>query len=325
MLGPACETAATFSYVVFGGSARMAHLLNTKPVGGDNHVFIEVMRELTEFLEDTEFSAETVLIQQAAFVISDQVASTTSHLSGQALAAAVRHSLFVHTYIAKTDSSGSGSVRACCASTFLGILAGVLLAQAHQSVLVQLKAILEGSGFGVLFEAQVHKLLYEKFRTGGELRLVRLYPSGYQRVATDRDHKNLQITVTRKVLIRRVEDLAKLPPNVYGMPIIPNFALIDAAIKVVEPPPLPPYGLQLQVTAAMSHTGAVDKHPAIETYMGTTGNMMIFCCCKENFGEFKYVDGLVSGVKQYKMLCEWEADPTHPAAKKLKTGGAGPN
>lgn len=113
-----------------------------------------------------------------------------------------------------------------------------------------------------------------------------------------------------------LEDIALLKQNEYGVPIIPNFALVDAVIKVHNPPQ-EPYGLELQVTVADQHKGAVAKHPIIEEGMGTpsSNNIMVFCCNSDNFDGFRYVEGLVPEVKQYKMLCDWEANP----AKKRKS------
>ncbi len=44
-------------------------------------------------------------------------------------------------------------------------------------------------------------------------------------------------------------------------------------------------------------------------------NKMIFCCCSENFNDFKFVPDLVSEVKQYKMLCNTNSNPS----KKQRT------
>jgi hypothetical protein len=76
------------------------------------------------------------------------------------------------------------------------------------------------------------------------------------------------------------------------------------------------------LTTAAAHRGAVGKHPDIERRMGTpsAANRMIFCCCKEDFDSFEYVDGLVLDVQQYKMMCEWEAGPGNPV-KRRKIGG----
>ena len=74
------------------------------------------------------------------------------------------------------------------------------------------------------------------------------------------------------------------------------------------------------MTIADKHKGGLEKHPVIEAGMGTPScnNMMIFCCAQNNFQSFKYVHVLVKAVKQYKMLCSWEADPSSKSKKRRK-------
>lgn len=181
MVGPADAVRAAFAYIVFGGSARMMHQLNTTPCSGSEEIYEIVKAELLEFLADSEY-ANHPLIPLASDVIADQIATTTIEggYSNEAQVKAVHHSLFLHTYIARLDAvHGRGTVSIGFASTFMGILAGVLMEKAQLSVLTQLQHILTNGGMGVLFEAQVHKTLYEKFKNGdGELRLVRMFRSG---------------------------------------------------------------------------------------------------------------------------------------------------
>ena len=171
---------------------------------------------------------------------------------------------------------------------------------------------------GVMFEAQAHKTLYEKFRTGGDLTLTRMYPTTCQRTATEEDVEALRIIVNRKVFIRTIEDIALLKENEYGLPIISNFSLVDAVIKA-RYPGQPKCGVELQVTISKTHKGALSKHPDIEQNMGTpsASNKMIFCCCEKNFDDLGYVNGLVPDVKQYKMLCEWVAGADSKKRKSL--------
>lgn len=74
MLGPVSTDTATFSYLVFGGSARMAHLLTWSSCYGDEEVYTEVERELTDFLAGTVYATKHArLIQQAARVIAEKL------------------------------------------------------------------------------------------------------------------------------------------------------------------------------------------------------------------------------------------------------------
>jgi hypothetical protein len=317
MLGPVQVPVANFSYTVFGGSARMAKLLNAKATLVDTGVCDVVEAELRQYLDGSEYEDKNDLIVQAARVIAERVSGMHAQSdTEESQVAAVRHSIFEHRYFEVTDADGSGLVRRGFASTFMSMLAATLVQREELSVLKQLRNILTNGGFGELFEAQVHMTLYEKFTTGGTLRLTQLFRSGYTRTANDHEHEDLNVTVTRKVFIRTVYDIQRLRSNEYGRPIVSNFSLVDAVIKADNPP----HGLEFHVTVASSHKGATDKHAAIEDCIGTQSsvNKMIFCLCKDNFDDFTYVDGLVRAVRQYKMLCKWEANPR--GGKRRKSG-----
>ena len=113
----------------------------------------------------------------------------------------------------------------------------------------------------------------------------------------------MNVKVERKVFIRDIKDIAGLRDYDYGMPSVTNFALVDFVIK------LPEYCIEGQATVGASHGGAKSKskHPEIEKATGTVSSkyMMVFCLDQSNFEGFSYVDGLVTDVKQYKMLAEW--------------------
>jgi hypothetical protein len=316
MSGQTDPTDPTFSYAVFGGSARMARMMST-PISARCEQEMKVVEdELVDYFADSVYAGSTALIHQAAVVIANMI-KITALKGGQteeSQAAALQHSLFAHTYLLEFAADGSCLAQTVYASTFMSILAATLVERVELNVLKQLRDILTDSGQGILFEAQVHKTLYEQFKRGGGLCLTRMYPSGHQKKAAVEE-----FTVKKKVFIRTLKDIALLKENEYGLPIIPNFPLVDAVIKVGGNPG---YGIELQVIIAGVHKGAVGKHPVIERGMGTpsASNKMVFCCCREDFDSFEYVDGLVPDVKQYKMLCEWEADPGNPI-KQRKTGG----
>jgi hypothetical protein len=315
MFGPTSKDAANFSYTVFGGSARMGNLLNDSVLSADEALEKAVHDELTEYLADSVYATCTDLIKGASLLIANKMEAA----SGQRAARALEHSLFRHTYFTPTpsDSRGKGTHATCFATTFMNILAGVLVTRSELCISQHLRDILGGGGMGVVYEAQVHKTLYEKFRKGGDLILRRLYPKGAQRKVTETDAETLRVIVDRKVFIRKIEEIALLKENEYGLPIIPNFSLVDAVIKVCTPGN-PPCGVELQVTIADSHKGALHKHPDIELHMGIPSalNKMIFCCCTNNFENFRYVAGLVAEVPQYKTLCEWMASAGNPAKKR---------
>ena len=209
---------ATFAYTVFGGSARMAKLINAHHVQGDRELVRVVQVELLEYFEDSEF-ADSLLFLKFARLIASQI-SQICVSDNQAQAQLVEHSLFKHNYKGEMGF----------ASTFMSILAGVLVENDQLKILTHLRDILTNSAMDVVFEAQVHKMLYQKFKDGFELRLTCLYPADTQRKAGQGDLQTLSMTVECKVFIRTLDDIAKLDVNVYGLPIVPNFVLVDAVI-----------------------------------------------------------------------------------------------
>lgn len=316
MFGPTSEDAANFSYTVFGGSALMGSLLADSELSADEELEKAVRDELEEYLAGSVYATCTDLIKEASLLIANLI-DAAAIASERRTARAVEHSLFRHTYFTPSDARGNGTHVTCFATTFMKILAGVLVTRSELCILQHLRDILGGSGMGVVYEAQVYKTLYEKFRKGGDLTLRRLYPKGSQRKATETDVETLRVIVDRKVFIRKIEDIALLKGNEYGLPIIPNFSLVDAVIKVGTPGQ-PSCGVELQITIADSHKGALHKHQDVELHMGipSVRNKMIFCCCTSNFENFRYVAGLVAEVPQYKMLCEWMASAGNPAKKR---------
>jgi hypothetical protein len=181
----------------------MARLLNTLTTGESQQVMdvlMVVRDELVEYFAGSVYADSTALIHQAALVIARMVTVTpmTGGQTEESQAAAVQHSLFDHTYLGVVDTNGSCTTRIDFASTFMSILAGTLVERDELPVLKQLRNVLADSGQRILSEAQVRKTLYEKFRRGGDLRLTRIYPRGYQKTATDNDAEDLRITVNRK-------------------------------------------------------------------------------------------------------------------------------
>ncbi len=133
---------ATFSYAVFGGSARMARQMNTTVTWSGSAQTLEVVEhELVEYFAGSKYATNTALFRQAALLISRMIA-ITALAAGQTVesqAAAVKHNLFLHTYIDQVE--GGTVTRVSFASTFMGILAGTLAEREGLQILKQLHRV----------------------------------------------------------------------------------------------------------------------------------------------------------------------------------------
>ncbi len=143
-------------------------------------VYDFVKEELNDFFADSDYATETLLIDHAASIISLKISNSVKQNghTEESLSNAVYHSLFEHNYMVVDAKSGLDMVLSCPASTFMKFLASAVVDRVELQVLKQLRNILTGSGFGNLFEVQMHRTLYKKFSAGGVLRLTPLFPSG---------------------------------------------------------------------------------------------------------------------------------------------------
>jgi hypothetical protein len=140
---------------------------------------------------------------------------------------------------------------------------------------------------GCLFERQAHEAIYGNLKAGCDYLLENL-----KSPKTKNKNCTLKSAVKRKVLIRKIEDIALLTEEDYGLPIISNFALVDAIIQ-------PDY--MLQMTLSDSHKGAVTKLADIQSKLKGSAHKMVFVLdAEKNYDKFKYVNDL-SAVNQYKV------------------------
>lgn len=153
------------------------------------------------------------------------------------------------------------------------------------------------SGEGIAFERVAHEWIYQTLQKGEVITAEHLCERG-----RGQKKHNFEIShqLKRKVFIRKIEDIRLLTPyEDYGIPVIPNFPLIDA---VIGP------NLFLQMTVSYSHEGAVSKLPHILTELRnmnssneTLGPSMVFVLGPSNFTGFKKVKSLA--IDQYKLQC----------------------
>ena len=74
---------------------------------------------------------------------------------------------------------------------------------------------------GCLFERQALELIYNNLKNSGRYHLTHLAPMGS--VNNNKNNIILEQKITRKVLIRHIEDIRNLLTTDYGLPVISNF------------------------------------------------------------------------------------------------------
>lgn len=187
----------------------------------------------------------------------------------------------------------------------MSYLASYLVELKEQGVKAELRYMLSRGDFGNVFEIQLHKTLFEQFKTGAHFELKRLYPVDYIRKAGDTVEDIINVHAERKAFIGTIEDIGHLKDFEYGMPTISNFPFVDIVVKP---------NLEIQFIIGKKHGRSKHFHSEIERQMGgqSKDHILVFACDKENFDTFMYVEGLVLEVKQYKMLVQWRAKHKRP-------------
>jgi hypothetical protein len=302
-----------FSFLIFGGSARMLSEMSSlifrgKVVSNTHRSDVQAIME--EFLADSEYMDVSYrdLIDKACDVICSQMILTDSTPQ------AIQHSLFTH-YIVEPDARCEGGFRAVpvIASTFMEYYASFLVEESTADALKQLRDLFTSSGIGNLFERQVLKTIFEKYKKGGELDAKRMYPSGYTRTVTDRDQVNLNVKFTRKVFIQTIGDIERLNHGELGIPCTTNFPLVDFVLKPI---------IRGQITRGKTHPCAYERHTELEKAMGEDSNkgMFVFFCDQSNYDSFRYDNKLLPEVKQYKVLAAWTAKRKRPYVDIAESG-----
>ncbi len=298
------EQIGEFSYLIFGGSIRMLRLMSATFAGvkviTETH-YSDLKSIMLEFLADSKYGdgSYDALIEKSCQVICNQMDVNNSTVD------AIKHSLFWHSY-AELDENQNIKIVPTVASTFLGYYASFLREKETENALSGLRQMFSGSGIGNLFERHVLKTVIEKYKSGGQFIIKRMYPTGYQRTVNDEDEFAWNIRFKRKVFIQTIEDIKSLKDGELGIPSISNFPVVDFVIK--------PF-IEGQITVGRNHSCAYGRHQDIEVAMGeatVAARKHIFFCDNLNFNSFQYDKKLLPDVKQYKMLVAWTAKRKRP-------------
>jgi DNA polymerase III delta prime subunit len=279
---------AEFRYNVYGGSARNFVIMANEP---SNIVVPEVEETLLWMFGDDKM---TLFPNSWSNIISNLSNKLRPSVAGEH--PAIVNSMFVHL-----DAS-TGSV---WASKFIEILIGSVVDKMDKNLLQMLEKLIGKSGVGIAFETLGHKELTQSKQKYLLKALNKPYQKSNKAVDTSMSF-NGPIR-----LIRTIENIGELEEGEYGLPVISNFALIDA---VIQPNTL------INFTISNTHKGAVGSLDSILEQLQDPDNARIVIVTKRtNLDSFRYMNEL-SKIRQYVTTYEPMVARTALGAKKGSSG-----
>jgi len=277
----------TILYDIFGGSARLIasamglgdNAAINQPITDMEKLIYDSMKLFFDF-DDRDIGGSGLIYKKACLTLSRLFNDSQHHVT-------VNRALWV---LSSSFMHHNANEQPFWASQFMKFLAGAIQSEERANILSELRSIFEQKGYGVLHEYNAHKTIFSNLQRG-ELYLLRPLNS--------KDHLDvLKVNISKKRLIRNIDDIKELKDGEYGLPTISNFPLVDAIIK-------PKY--LLQMTISNSHdTKSKYRMRDILKSLGQPTGKMIFILEQKNFNSFKPVTGL-GDVNQYKMLADIES------------------
>lgn len=176
------------------------------------------------------------------------------------------------------------------ASKFMEILASKIYEKRETSMYDEIEKLIGSSGVGNFFESISHVQLTT---SATSFNLIPLHKRGTRGVCRDLVPFEFPEHVER---LRNIAGISDLPDNTYGLPVIPNFPLVDALVQ-------PAVLLQMTVSEER-HKGAVNRLHDIRERLSEKNpskHMMVFVVPKKNIKTFKYQEDL-SDIPQF-VLC----------------------
>jgi hypothetical protein len=190
------------------------------------------------------------------------------------------------------------------ASKFMEILSSKIYEKRETSMFAELKKLVGSSGAGIFFENIAHVQLTTSTTS---FDLIPLHRPHAKKVCRE----SVSFTCPERVMrLRSVEDIEHLVVGTYGLPITPNYPLVDA---IVQP------NVLLQMTISEEkHKGAVDELQAIRDGLlekDPLKHKMVFVVPEKNMKTFKYQKDL-KDIPQFVMCPHPVLDTTMEQKKR---------
>lgn len=297
-----------FTYDIFGGCCRL--LLANEDITLNSDLYGIVLNEIKFYFQDcfvevttkTRSNRTTNVVskpitaafeksaQRCAIVISNLMSLSASNSSKNIESEATTRSLFMHKISVEENVWNDE-----WASRFLKSLAGLIMDKKAETVAQLLSKILGESAEGVVFERIAHKNVYDNLKCG----------IGYHiRNLNTNEVEKMEIKVHRKKLIRTIDDINKLAVGEYGLPVIPNFPVMDAIVG----------NYILQMTTAKQHNCASAKLDEICAIIPEA--KLVNVLSKSNYDHFKPNKDV--NIPQFKTLKDVQAGETTLSKNKNK-------
>jgi hypothetical protein len=139
-------------------------------------------------------------------------------------------------------------------SPFMKFLTGCLNNGKEANLWNEIEGLFGGAGRGIAFESLGHKALIANNHEYTAKNLKTQVANNFKQI-------NKSFFNLTRYLIRTVEDIEHLPDNMYGLPVTPNFKLVDA---VIQP------NILLQFTVSETHGNDTDDYTEIRSKLRST-------------------------------------------------------
>ena len=261
-----------FRFDVVNGIAR--RFLSSGTFTGDPTIEEIIGNELDEFFADSPFAKSTNWQIQRTWAINT-IGSPLLLCIDPKQSNLVFNSLFKCIIV---NGNTFKSLGKSWTSLFLKHLAAKITNDQAIDQLSQIRAIFQNCGSGYLFEYTAHRKLSKSNHD------YLVFDMGEKKV------KSLKMRVSRVVLIRTIDDIAKLKTNEYGLPTISNFPLVDAIYN----------NILINYTIAEHHSGAVNQLSDIKDKINAENYYLLFVVPIDIISKFKMININTKGIKPYK-------------------------
>eukprot|EP01031_Cornospumella_fuschlensis_P023392 gene23392-28384_t len=266
------EEEAMFLFEVFGGCVR--HFKRRSDVLESANDFVQrhALWYFGDHIKNTYSATWNWAMQEIRDRISKKMRIGTGGMTPDTVQIS---SLFWNDHINLSETEFTAGFT----THFMKLFAGYLCEEKEALLWNALRGVFGASGEGVAFESVGHKKLTTTNATYTAVNLKKGMRHDNRAKSFAKSFFDLP-----RWRIRKVEDIASLPDDHYGLPLFSNFPVVDA---IIQP------NILLQFTVAATHGNASDETWYEQIRAGLRGDKsshkMIFIIKEENVGKFVHV------------------------------------
>jgi hypothetical protein len=302
-------------YDVFGGCLRLLHCEEPKSPFPEN-LSVLALEELRSFFKDVYSESNNLITNQFQVQLVQFAKAIASELSKAESKAAPSipsptgtarlRTLFQHQI-----PQPSGGYLSVASSKFMDFFGATLLENEQTNIWQLIKSFFGNSGAGLYFEKCAHEEVINRLKSPLGLTVQKMHPT------QTRTADPVKCPVSRKVFIRKWEDITNLQPNEYGFPINSNLPLIDSVVKMATGRHLV---FQMTIQKITHSSGAINDEQALYEHFVHHNHahlMLINVLHVDNYDTFRYDERLPAARwDQYKAYGESVVGVKRKASKK---------